>query len=209
VAGWEPAYAQDGSIDKGRSRWFEVTLTRENASWAFEKDGEPFRVIASLEALATIIGFIIFGPPPGGETPRRTTSELLGFTDNRGNTFSLVKLMTTRYPLCCLVMEFAAQQESRSTKVDLRWAPRERNEEADILTRRDFRGFAEGLRVPFDVATYPWLVLDDLLNSGKSFYDEMDQLKLNRREKEKEGGREARRGRGGKKPRTLRERDPW
>jgi hypothetical protein len=209
VAGWEPAYAPDGSILKGESRWFEVTLTRDNAAWAFEKDGEPFRVIAPLEALGTIIGFCIFGPPHGGKDPRRATSELLGFTDNRGNTFSLVKLMTTRYPLCCLVMEFAAQQESRSTRVDLKWAPRERNEEADILTRRDFTGFNLELRVPFDVTTYPWIVLNELLKEGKEFYEEVRIMKTTNHDKRRIGDDTSNIKNGKKRLRTLRERDPW
>ncbi len=46
-----------GKLDKGASRWFSVELTKDKAPWAYERDGQPFRVIAALEAIASLVSF--------------------------------------------------------------------------------------------------------------------------------------------------------
>ena len=58
LGGWR---SQGGGSTKS-AKWFGVTLTKENAAWVFER-GEPFRVIASLELLAILVGIMVLLDP--------------------------------------------------------------------------------------------------------------------------------------------------
>ena len=48
--------------NRARDGWFAVVLTPETAPWAFSK-GEPFKAVAALELLATLLGLLFFAPP--------------------------------------------------------------------------------------------------------------------------------------------------
>ena len=141
LGGWLPTRDPQGRIDKARSLWYSAVATRSNAPWAFDRDGQPFRLIASLEALALLVGFMVFVPIGDARLAGRTMAELPSWTDNRGNSFALTRLATTKFPLVCLAMELALQMRSRSTRLAVQWAPRELNEEADALTNLEFRGW--------------------------------------------------------------------
>ena len=65
-----------------------------------------------------------------------------GLTDNRGNTFVLPRLMTSKFPFMVVLAELAAQLRSRRMELGLDWVPRDQNEEADALTNGEFAGFA-------------------------------------------------------------------
>jgi hypothetical protein len=114
----------------GHSRWFSLKLDRHSAPWAF-RSGEPFRTIASLELFATLLCVILFAPTD--EDNDRPTIVITGTTDNRGNSFAVAKLMTVKFPLCAILMEIAAVLHRRNQDLDLAWAPREQNVEADEL----------------------------------------------------------------------------
>ena len=64
----------------------------------------------------------------------------------------------------------AVALEERGLALTAEWAPREWNSEADALTNRRFEGFSEAMRVPFDMASFPWRVLRGLLRDGRQFY---------------------------------------
>ena len=74
-----------------------------------------------------------------------------GFGDNRGNKYALSYLQSSEFPLCTLVMELAAQLESKSQRLDLTWTPREGNEEADRLFNGNVQGFCESNRAQFNL----------------------------------------------------------
>lgn len=117
--------------------------------------GEAYRQIASLELLATLAAVTLFGVPPG---------EACGFhcsaaTDNRGNSNLVSRLLTTKFPLCILLMELAAQLQDRGAELRLHWLPRLQNEEAGDYSRFDKR-----LRLRFDLRSFQGLVLQDLRN---------------------------------------------
>ena len=65
MGGWRPARDATGNIDKGLSPCFFVRLDDKVAPWACEKDRQPFRVVASLEALAALAVVLTLGPPDG------------------------------------------------------------------------------------------------------------------------------------------------
>jgi len=204
LGGWRPTRNERGEIDPSRSPWFFVALNDRVAPWAYEKERQPFRVAASLEALAALVAVVTLGPPPG--RGRSRGSVLLPLcTDNRGNTHALTRLMSTKYPLCLWVMELAATLEERGLLLDAAWAPREWNAEADAITNQDFGKFDKTLRVNFKFSDHKWLVFDALFAAGAKFYREATALRVDRPppvKRTRRGGIKAKRA-------SLKERDPW
>ena len=105
----------------------------ENAPWVFKKEGQAYRVIASLECLGLLLALMAFGPKFELKH-RKLAVQIPAFTDNPGNGYVVNKLMTTRFPLCATVMELAAQAELGKVRVEAEWTPREKNQEADCLS---------------------------------------------------------------------------
>ena len=216
VAGWLPTQDETGRISKSASPWFLVELSPTSAPWA--RDGEPFRVIATLEAMAILMSVIAFGPclekplaeplqpstgrPPAMKAVTRTPSS---FTDNKGNTFAPNRLMSTKFPLCAMTMELAAQLERRGLAMDVGWAPREWNSEADALTNNKTEGFDPRCRLHIDLRTAKWLVLDTALEEGTSFFEQVKAVKAARALDRAA----AQKGSGAGRREPLRVRDPW
>jgi len=203
IGGWLPRRDEAGNIDLARSPWFFVALNDTVAPWAYEKDRKPFRVVASLEALAVLVATLTLTEPAVGCT-RRGTVMLPLLTDNRGNSFALTRLMSTKYPLCLLVMELATVLEDRGLALTAEWAPREWNAEADALTNLRFEGFSEAYRVHFDMGSHPWRVLDKLLRDGRDFYAAAQAARAAARLGPGPG-----RKKGGGRRVPLKESDPW
>ena len=161
VGGW---LCKD-STPPASAQWFAVELNKKNAPWIFHK-GEPFRLIASLELLATLLCLLVFDIRK--EDPDETSKVTLGggSTDNMGNMYLIRKLMTTKYPLNVYLMEIAAQAEMRKLDLELSWVPRDQNTEADELSNLDFRNFDPSKRILVDLEKIPSLVLHDLMGPG-------------------------------------------
>ena len=68
--------------------------------------------------------------------PDRTDAAftLSGSTDNKGNSHAIAKMMTTKFPLCAILMELAAQLQDKELNLQLHWVPRDQNTEADELS---------------------------------------------------------------------------
>ena len=195
VGGWECL----GGTRPSAVRWFSVVLNRENAEWAFSK-GEPFRVVAALELYATLVSVVVFAD----QWPKDSCGliSLVGTTDNGGNPHVLTRLMSSKFPLVVVLAELAEQLRSRGLSLDLRWAPRDQNEEADDLTNMEFGRFKASQRIVVDIKEMRWIVLGDLMEKAKDLYQEVLAIKSSRHE---EGGFPRREKPG----QRLRERDPW
>ena len=122
----------------------------------------------------------------------------------------LNSLMTTKYPLCCVLMELAAQMRARDLSLQLQWAPRTVNTEADALTNGVFTGFSPARRINLDPKTQAWLVLDGLMRAGKELQAEKARLKEEARRSKGSGGASAA-GPGKRRRREdkLSVREPW
>jgi len=204
IGGWLPRRDKEGKIDLASSPWFFVQLNDEVAPWAYEKERQPFRVVASLEALAVLVAIITLTGPAAG-IHRKGAVLLPLMTDNRGNSFALTRLMSTKYPFCLLVMELAVALEERGLSLNAEWAPREWNSEADALTNSRFEGFSESMRVPFDMPSYPWRVLRGLLRDGRQFYIDAQAARAAVKANTAAG---AKRRKAGTRP-SLKDTDPW
>ena len=111
--------------------------------------------------------------------------------------------MSSKFPLVVILGELAAQLKARGMVLDLEWAPRDQNEEADALTNRDFSAFSPALRIDVKIEDLKWLVLDDLLKSADQLYQEVRAM----REKSATPGQAS--APPALKRASLRQRDPW
>ena len=132
--------AKDGSI----AEWFSEEVKTEWAPWLFIR-GDPKRVIAALEMLATLIAARLWarGLSKGG----RGKCWIKGSTDNLSNAYAVSKWMSTKYPLTVLIMELSETLRTRDCELCLEWVPREKNQLADDLTNEKFDHFPMELRV--------------------------------------------------------------
>ena len=195
VGGWLPTRNEAGQLSTKDSPWFAVKLDQNNAPWAYSR-GEPYRSIAALEAFGVLLALLAFASEDKQNCD--TTVVIGGLTDNKGNSYVLNRLMTTKFPLCAVVMELAAQMEKTNSRISLDWAPRELNKEADDLSNEIFDAFSTTNRVNLSICDYPWIVLNDLMLHGASFVKEKAL---------RPPLTESIPGRAKKRP--LRETDPW
>ncbi len=197
VGGWLPVRNAAGRLDKSLSPWFSFALDASSAPWAYHK-GLPFKTIAALEAVGVLVALVAFQPHL-----RRDSDQyycMPGFTDNKGNQFTVTKLQSSRFPLCAVLMEIAARSEQLRLRLSMDWVPRELNAEADSLAGGDCTGFTAALRHHVAWDKIDWLVLNWAMDLGVSFYAE-------------QGGRrelpQAPRPTFMPKKIPLRESDPW
>ena len=181
---------------------FAVKVTRTNCPWVFAR-GEPFRVIASLELLGTLLCWLAFGRDASPKGPGMSFS---GSTDNMGNAHVIDRRLTTKFPLCAILMELSAQLSRAGASLTLDWIPRLQNTEADELSNGITTSFQEVNRVHLDLGNLDLLILPELIGYGSSLYEALDKRKLDRAGQQvAPGGRRAERPRGSR----LRETDPW
>ena len=201
IGGWAPVVANDGTIDKWRSPWFMVRLTAESAPWAFCK-GEPYRAIMALELFATTVAVALLGPQIMGPEPVRGSIVFPSMADNLGSTYVIARGVSSKFPLCLVVMELAARLEAFSARLDSSWVPRDLNQEADALSNFDDQGFNPELRVgTLEVDSVPLIVLPHMMKVAEAFYKDCPGLGPKRLM-----AAECKRSR---KRTKLRDRDPW
>ena len=157
-----------GKEDTKAAVWFSEELTPEVAPWAYSR-GLPYKTISALELFATLMCMRLFRPLAG---PLGSKVRLLmkGDTDNRGNSFVIKRLMTTRFPLSLILMEAAAMLHLRGDDIELDWLPRDLNQEADDLTNGRFDAFTPERRIRVDWRSQEWLVLNDMARSAEELF---------------------------------------
>ena len=116
VGGWETSKGEDTQ----KALWPSMHLDRENAPWAL---------------FATFVGYIIFKDT---DTEAESVVTLSAGTDNKSNGFALDKLMSTKYPLGLVLLEFSEALSVRKDALQLNWRSREENQPADDLTNSNF-----------------------------------------------------------------------
>ena len=111
--------------------------------------------------------------------------------------------MSTKYPLCLILMELASQLESLKVSLDLCWKRRDENVEADALTNHDFSLFTLSNRVQINLKDLKWKVLPWLSDEAAKLFIDVAELKAAKRPADEPQTR------GGKKRASLRQSDPW
>jgi len=200
IGGWE---CLDGATPSC-ARWFSVRLTAQNTPWLHCK-GEPFKVIAALELLATLFGIIAF-MPSNGDYDGKGIITGSATTDNLGVSYVVAKLMTTAFPLNAVLMEVAEQLDRRGSWLALEWAPRQQNVEADALTNEDFHDFDPARRIVMEPESMDWILMPAMMEAGGGMIEEIRAEK----ERRKRGRAERRLVRRKKLAGDgLKDRHPW
>jgi hypothetical protein len=186
-------------------RWFSVKITPLTAPWAFIKEGEAYRVIASLELFATMLCAMLFVEPDVNSSRSRVF--FTGVTDNAGNVALLRKNMTSKFPLYVVLLELTEQLHLRNISLDLRWQARELNQAADDLSNSIFTDFDQVYRIVPDLLALPWLVMPKLIIEAHDLHAKIVARKLLRAQTPKD----TRIAQTSKKRKAdaLRTRDPW
>ena len=153
IGGWECR----GGINTKQARWFSVRLTIKEAPWLFTR-GHGSRTVASSELLGTLLCVHLFLPSVA-VCAGNALVQCTGYTDNSGNSFIIKKMMTTKMPVCAILMELAAMLSTRSLWLNLDWVPREDNQEADDLTNEKFERFELANRVQVVWADVPFKII--------------------------------------------------
>ena len=156
VGGWLPAEGQDGRPDPSCSYWFSEEITPEDFPWVFTA-----RVIATLDIL----------PERSGRSENETRGDS-PCTDDRGNVALLNNLMSSKYPLSALLMEFGEQLRHSGVRPDVRWSPREPNREADRLANGDSSRVSPAFRLWELPPAGGWFILDEALVFGEAAENE-------------------------------------
>ena len=157
------------------SPWLSLRLDESTAPWAFSR-GLPARAISTLELLASTVALMLL--PSGADElcQKRGTIRVTGFTDSQVSANVVKRGMTTCFPLCCVVMELAAQLEAKDAELVLEWAPRDQNAEADALADGRTDGFDPALRAEARLESLPWRLLPDLMKAGMEYYKQQREL---------------------------------
>ena len=113
------------------------------------------------------------------------------------------KLLSSKYPLSALLMEFGEQPRRSGARPDVRWALREANREADRLANGDSSGFNPALRLRELPPVGGWILLDDALVLGETAENEMKKFLA------EAGSSMQVKGKRKKPEDRLRLKDPW
>jgi hypothetical protein len=177
VGGWE---CRNGTPTKS-ARWWFLKVEPDVFPWAFAKNNDPQRVIATLELLGTLLSIIIFNY----ESKDFWTSSctISADTDNQGVSLAMHKFMSTKWPLTAVLAELSEQLRMRQLELHLSWVRRDRNVEADAITNEDFSAFSPGNRIQVSPADIPWVVLPKIMEWSKQIYEHNENGRINREKK--------------------------
>ena len=203
VGGWEITDSQGTVHTTATARWFGGEILPQDAPWVWAKKGDAQRSIAALELLGTILAIVLFDPDARRYSV--TTCGITGGTDNKGNSYIVSKMLSTKFPITPLVIELSEQLRYRCAELYLTWIPRENNQEADDLSNLKFDDFSPDKRINFTVSGIPWKVFTELILATREMFDlingQREQQRLRKRKTPHLG-----KLKGGKK---LKWTDPW
>ena len=168
IGGWELVDEQGKAHTAATARWFGGEIQQEEAPWIWAKKGDAQRVIAALELLASLLALILFDP----ERKRvgATSCSIAGSTDNKGNSYIVRRMLSTKWPIMPLLIELSEQLRAREAELYLSWIPRDLNQEADDLSNLKFDVFDKDKRILFDMAGIPFIVFNSLIGVTGSMY---------------------------------------
>ena len=92
------------------------------------------------------------------------------------------RFLTTKFPLCVVLIQLAWILHSQDLELRLDWLPRLQNREADALTNGDYSGFNPDLRVDIRPDHLLQGHFQELLSSkGSELYQEVRELRAKRK----------------------------
>ena len=91
--------------------------------------------------------------------------------------------MSTKFPVCAVLMELTLQLERKGLPLSLHWTPREQNREADALSNGQFGDFDMANRVEITEDSIKYLLLPERLMKGALLYGVDEAEKADKRKK--------------------------
>ena len=167
IGGWQTLT----TTDVGEARWFAAEVLPSWFPWPRQKADDTQRVIAALELLGSIVAIKVFSDR--WEHGAAAGCSVTGATDNRGNSFAVTEMMSTKWPLTVLIVELSEELRALGLELFLTWVPQGNNEEADRLSNMDTTGFSPGRRVDVGPDTLSWKVLDNLMPAVSDMFQRM------------------------------------
>ena len=161
-------------VDGCQGPWFSLEVVESWAPWAFAK-GDPGKVIAALELLATLVGVRLW--VPDGDAKKTSRVAIRGYTDNQSNESLLKKAMRTKFPSTLVLMELAEELSAKNCELQLQWIRRDLNQLADDLTNENFASFDPNFRIDLKGEALEWRVLGRLLRFTTSYFEELGEAK--------------------------------
>ena len=131
-----------------QAKWFAVELTPSNAPWAFIRDGNAQRCIASVELLGTLLLLKALGTTLSDGALGVT---IPAATDNQGNSAILARCFTTAWPSSAILAEIASTLIHHNAECDVSFVPRTSNQWSDDLANFRLEGFAPEKRIELDL----------------------------------------------------------
>ena len=153
---------------------FSLEVLDSWAPWAFAK-GDPGKVIAALELLATLVGVRLW--VPDGDAKKTSREEVRGYTDNESNESLLRKAMTTKFPSTLVLIKLAEELSAKNCELQLQWIRRDLNQLADDLTNENFASFDPNFRIDLKGEALEWRVLGYVT----SYFEELGGAKRTRK----------------------------
>ena len=175
IGGWE----SKDNADWKHSRWFSQRFTADTCPWLFVK-GDGKLTISASELLGSLVAVLLFTKDSDQLT--HGVIKFKGGTDNKGNSFIVSKLLTTKWPGAAVLMQLSELLMRRGLWLDLEWCPREENTIADRLTNLDLEGFDPALRLEVDVSASQFPLLHELLASEEAFRNEITAKKKDKKD---------------------------
>ena len=136
---------------------------------------------------------------------------IAGTTDNLGNTSAVSKMMSSKFPLVVIIAELFEQLRQRGFDLNLQWAPRDENAEADALTNGDFGEFAEDKRITTPLEDINFAVLPMYMQVAEDLHQQTLAARQ-RSAQEKQTAKnltQRNKWRSKAKQKKLRETQPW
>lgn len=176
-------FLSEGVTNLKDTPWFSLRIDKSQAPWLFEK-GHGSRTIGASEMMSTMVAIHLFCKEEDSlEVQRATTfcSGISGVTDNIGNSYIVKKLMSTKIPMCAILMQMTEVLARKGLWLDLRWTPREDNIYADQLTNEDFSSFSMDKRLDICWEDVPKNTLEKLVAALKGFVEDVESRRAARK----------------------------
>ena len=169
-----------GGWELSTRRWFSLRLTPHEVPFLFQEGKGAMWASTSAELLASLVALGAFGWITQGKHRKSVPLVLAAGTDNRANDALSTKRTTTKWPLMGINMQLSSAIAKARLSLDLRWRPREENEEADSLTNEVFDAFDLELRVPVTFSDLDLSLVFALWETKREFDELKERARLAR-----------------------------
>ncbi|CAK9010089.1 Fucoxanthin-chlorophyll a-c binding protein C [Durusdinium trenchii] len=169
-----------GGWELSTRRWFSLRLTPHEVPFLFQEGKGAMWASTSAELLASLVALGAFGWITQGKHRKSVPLVLAAGTDNRANDVLSTKRTTTKWPLMGINMQLSSAIAKARLSLDLRWRPREENEEADSLTNEVFDAFDLELRVPVTFSDLDLSMVFALWETKREFDELKERARLAR-----------------------------